>query len=345
MPTVFRKLNICFLPSYRKVACPHSGRKSAFKSLAKPIFLCCLILFHKESFAFDKKTSYTLSHYIMAVMYDDLGDIDKAVQEYKKALKVDRKNSVIHLNLAVAYMKKNNLEKAVDELRVVIEFDPEAVEPHAIMALLYSLQNKSEDSNGEYEIALKNASKLQPKNIDIYKNLGSLYLQQQKLSAAEGMYKLILEISPKDASARFFLADIYDQSGDKNKAEEELKKALELKPDYHEALNYLGYLYVEENKNLDSAETMIKKALEIQPDNGAYIDSLGWLYFKEGKIDEAIKLLTRAGSLLADPVVYDHLGDAYFKAGDMANAKINWQNSLKLDPKQEKVTKKLQKIK
>jgi len=303
-----------------------------------------LLLVGKESFALDKKTSAALSHYIMGVMHDDLGDIEKAAQEYKQALKADYENTVIHLNLAVTYVKKNQFDKAIDELNIAIEMDPAAVEPHAILAILYSLQNKAEASNREYELALKNASKLHPKNIDIYKNLGALYLEQKKLAAAESVYKLILDLSPADAPAHFYLANIYEQAGDTKKIEGELKKALELNPDYHEALNYLGFLYVEENRDLDRAEVMIKKALEMQPENGAYVDSLGWLYFKKGKIEEAIKALTRASVLLADPVIFDHLGDVYFQAGDSENAKNSWQNSLKLDVKQEKVKEKLKKL-
>jgi Flp pilus assembly protein TadD len=110
-------------------------------------------------------------------------------------------------------------------------------------------------------------------------------------------------------------------------------------------LNYLGYLYVEENRNLETAETMIRKALELDSDNGAYIDSLGWLYFKRGKIKEALKELEKASALLADPVIYEHLGDAYFKTKELEKARANWQESLKLDPHQDKVKKKIEGLK
>lgn len=75
------------------------------------------------------------------------------------------------------------------------------------------------------------------------------------------------------------------------------------------------------------------------------MDSLGWLYFKQGKIQEALKELQRAASLTEDPVIYDHLGDAYFKIGDNANAKLSWQKSLKLDPKQDKIKEKIDQLK
>jgi Tfp pilus assembly protein PilF len=319
---------------------------SRFKKVAKGVFFCLLILFlvNTSGLALDKKISSSLSHYIIAGMYQRRGELEKAVDEYKKALKNDYENSVIHLNLATAYIKNNQLDQAINELNLAINFDPQAVEPHAILALLYSLQNKLDLATGEYEVALKNASKLQPKNIDIYKSLGIIYLQQKRFQDAENVYRLMLEFAPDDAEAHFYLGSIYYELNDKQQTEKELKKSLQLKPDYAEALNYLGYVYVEENRNLGQAEKMIKKAIEIEQDNGAYIDSLGWLYFKKGKFKKALKQLERAATLLADPVIYDHLGDVYLRLGNKEDAKLSWQNSLKLDPNQKSVQEKLERL-
>lgn len=280
----------------------------------------------------------------MAVMYDDLGDVSSAIQEYKSALKTDKQNIVIHLNLALAYIKNNDIEEAVEELDTCAKIDREAVEPHAILAFLYSLQNKPEKTNIEYETALNNAAKLNPKNISIYKNLGLLYLQQKKLDAAEKMFRLVVDASDKDADAHYYLANIYDEKGDKKKLEEELKKTLEINPDYHEALNYLGYFYIEQGKNLDEAEKLIKEALKLQPDNGAYVDSLGWFYFKKGDINLAVQTLTRAIELLKDSVIYEHLGDACFKSGDNGNALVNWEKSLELDSDNTGIKNKIEKL-
>jgi tetratricopeptide (TPR) repeat protein len=316
------------------------------KKYSRVLFFClaAALFIHTKTFALDKKTSSALSHYIMGVMYDDLGDIDRAIQEFKQALKTDSEAFAIHINLASAYIKKNDIPKAIEELNIVVRLDPETVEPHAILAILYSSQNKLDLATTEYETALKNASKLQPQNIDIYNGLGAIYLQQKKFKDAENTYHLILELSPKDHEAHFYLGSIYNELKNNARAQEELKRAIELKPDYHQALNYLGYLYVEGDKNLIQAETMIKKALEIDPNNGAYIDSLGWLYFKRGNYKEALGELEKAISLLEDPVIYDHLGDTYLKLNDIEKAKLNWEKSLKMDAKQDKVREKINAI-
>lgn len=309
------------------------------------LFLCLLSFFvHKEAIALDKKATGAISHFIMGVMHENLGNIDEAIKEYKKAASLDKEAAVIHLNLASSFIKKNEVPRAIQELKTTVKLDPEAIEPHAILALLYSSQNKIEQATSEYEIALKNASKEQPKNEDIYKSLGAIYLQQKKFKEALEAFKFILSLSPDNAQAHFYLGSIYNELNNNVLAEAEAKRALELKPDYDEALNFLGYLYLEENKNLDQAQALIKKAMEIEPNNAAYIDSLGWFYFKKHDFKSAIKELEKASILLEDPVIFDHLGDAYLKLDEPEKAKLNWQKSLKLDAKQDKVKAKLDKL-
>ena len=310
------------------------------------LFLCLALIRAglPKAYGLDKQASSALSHYIMGVVHEDMGRVDEAIQEYKKALKVDEKNLAIHLNLASSYVKINDAGSAIEELKRASEIDPEAVEPHALLALLYSSAAKADLATSEYEAALKNASRLEPKNIDIYKSLGILYLQQKKFIEAQNAYRLVTDLVPDDVAAHFFLANAYSELGKDDLAQTQLKRCLELKPDYHEALNFLGYLYVEKGKNLGQAEKMIRKALEFEPNNGAYMDSLGWLHFKKGNFNVALKELEKASSLLEDPVIYDHLGDANLKLKDTGNARLNWEKSLKLNPKQEKVKEKLLKV-
>ncbi len=288
-----------------------------------------------------KEDTRSLSHYIIAGYYQGQGDLERAVREYKKAIAIDPQSSWLHLNLASAFIQKDKMEEAVVELKKSIELDPEAVQPHALLALVYANQEKTDLATAEYILALENHVKFEPQNLDTYRGLGAIYLQQNKLKQAEGIFKLILNLSPLDAEAHFFLGNIYYNLKDYPSAEKELKSAIKLRADYHEALNFLGYFYLEQDKNIDPAGAMIKKALEIEPENGAYLDSLGWFYYKKGRFPEALNYLEKAASFLSDPVIYDHLGDVFLKLGDLEQAEINWQKSLKLNSQQEAVKAKL----
>jgi len=117
---------------------------------------------------------------------------------------------------------------------------------------------------------------------------------------------------------------------------------LKLKPDFAEALNYLGYMWAEQGEQLDRAHEMIAKALKLQPKNAAYLDSMGWVLFKQGKPKKALDYILKAVELTKepDPTLFDHLGDIYAALNEMDKARDAWGKSLAAE-KSEVIQKKL----
>jgi tetratricopeptide (TPR) repeat protein len=117
-----------------------------------------------------------------------------------------------------------------------------------------------------------------------------------------------------------------------------LKKALEIKPDHADALNYLGYTYAEAGEHLDEAISLIKRALVIKKDNGYILDSLAWAYYQKGMYKEALEVMISAiDKSDDDPVMREHYGDILLKLGKKDKVKEQWIRSLELDPKNEKL--------
>ena len=113
----------------------------------------------------------------------------------------------------------------------------------------------------------------------------------------------------------------------------DFKRVLEINPDHADALNYLGYTWVDRGENLDEAFEMIRKAVKLQPDSGAIIDSLGWAHYKLGQYSEARIHLEDAVSKSPDSAtIVDHLGDVYWKLGRFLEAGYQWERALDFDP-------------
>ena len=109
-----------------------------------------------------------------------------------------------------------------------------------------------------------------------------------------------------------------------DKSEADLQQALKLEPNQPDVLNYLGYSWIDEDKNLDKAKDMVLKAHQAKPDDPQIIDSVGWAYFKLGNFANSVEYLENAASLLPyDPTVNDHLGDAYWQTGRKNEAKFS----------------------
>ena len=123
-------------------------------------------------------------------------------------------------------------------------------------------------------------------------------------------------------------------------AEADLKRALALAPDQPLILNYLGYSWVDQGKNLKEGMRLIEKAVQLKPDDGYIVDSLGWAHYKQGNFKEAVRFLERAVEIKPeDPTLNDHLGDAFWKVGREREARFQWSQALSLEPEPEDVDK------
>jgi len=86
------------------------------------------------------------------------------------------------------------------------------------------------------------------------------------------------------------------------------QKALELERDNPTALNGLGYILADTEKDVRKGLSLCKKAVEKKPQNPAYMDSLGWAYFKNREILEARTWIRRALDLLPrHPEIIAHM--------------------------------------
>lgn len=72
------------------------------------------------------------------------------------------------------------------------------------------------------------------------------------------------------------------------------EKALDLDGNNATALNGLGFILVDSDVDTLRGLRCCRKAVDLKPQNPAYLDSLGWAYFKNGELLEARTWLRRA---------------------------------------------------
>lgn len=163
------------------------------------------------------------------------------------------------------------------------------------------------------------------------------------LQAAEGLHRSehfeetieplerFVVARPDSVAGRFLLGAARERAGRREAAVTAFRDLLGEAPDFHPALNYLGYMWIERGENLEEAFAMVERAVALDPDNGAYMDSLGWGLFQLGRYEEARETLERAARLAQDPTIYEHLGDVHAALGDTESARRAYRRAMALE--------------
>ncbi len=184
-----------------------------------------------------------------------------------------------------------------------------------------------------------------PKLGALHMALGDVLRGNDKFDAAAVAYTKAISLQPQPYSesswSLFFARGItFERQKLWDKTEIDLKQALALRPNDATLLNYLGYSWLDQKRNVGEATKMIERALELRPGDGAIIDSLGYAYFIGGQNDKAIELLEQAiAAVPGDPSVNEHLGDAYWMAGRSIEARHRWAAALESEPEKDQLAR------
>lgn len=131
--------------------------------------------------------------------------------------------------------------------------------------LYYQIQRF--DSAAEY---LKRANELQPENYDVLVNLGNAYFDSGKYEEAEKTYTSALTKKPDDVDARtdMGLTFIFREKPDFDRAVQEFKRVLEIKPDHIQGLQNLTVAYTKKADGANATATLARLE-QIDPSNNA----------------------------------------------------------------------------
>jgi tetratricopeptide (TPR) repeat protein len=143
------------------------------------------------------------------------------------------------------------------------------------------------------------------------------------------LWEKAVERFPEDTVLLYDLGVMYEKEKERNKALEMMQRIIAIAPWHADALNFLGYSWAEEGKNLSQARRLIETALSLKPYAGYIMDSMGWVLFQEGRAEEAIPWLKKAVEREGpDPVILEHLGDAYAVLGKDEEARESYRKAL-----------------
>ena len=192
---------------------------------------------------------------------------------------------------------------------------------------------------GQHKQALSDVKVLarqNPEQLMVQQSLAQMAHAEEQFPLAVEAYTRILAAIPVSQTERravilYGRGSAYERLRKGAEAEQDLLASLRLNPANPQALNYLGYMWVDQNKNLGAAYVLLKRAHLLAPNDGAITDSVGWAYFRKGDYKTAVAYLERAAEQEpGTPEILDHLADTYAQLGNVAEAKKLWKRALDL---------------
>ncbi len=126
--------------------------------------------------------------------------------------------------------------------------------------------------------------------------------------------------------------------------EKDLRHLIQIKPDYAQAYNALGYTLADRTNRLAEAVQLLDHALKLAPNDAFILDSMGWAQYREGNLDKSLGYLQRAFALRKDPEIAAHLGEVLWAKGNRDEARKLWQTALDGNPQNQALLDVMQKF-
>ncbi len=187
--------------------------------------------------------------------------------------------------------------ECLDSYKKAVEIDPTFAAAYQSLSWAYDLMFETRASHEALEKAMAYAWKATERE--------RLYIEVDHAASIEKdeqknirLLKQLINKYPKEKRAYLALANTYGYD-ESDKAIEELNKALEIDPNYADAIQSLG-LYYRYKGDFEKALELFKKYTSVYPDQANPIDNLANLYFREGRVDEAVAKFKEALSVRPD---------------------------------------------
>jgi tetratricopeptide (TPR) repeat protein len=248
--------------------------------------------------------------------YLKVSKLNDAIVELRNAVKADPRSAEARVELAMALLRRGDGKGGYNELVRAVDLKPDLIKARYQLALLLLqmrqigrakehleiLRQHDRNSFASRYLAAKIAlverlpdkaltelmaiTEADPEKAFIYVDIGVVYFAAKNFRSAEEMFRKALEISPKLASARVGLAQLYVYTGNQEKAEAELIRATQEDPENESLLHLLGLFYARVQK-INEFEKIYLELLKKKPNSLVAKKRLAELYITKGQAKQA----------------------------------------------------------
>ncbi len=252
-----------------------------------------------------------IAHYNVAAELEKLGQIEQAVEHYKKVVRIKPDHGDTNFQLGSLLSRLGRLEEAQKYLSIDIKLRPGNVNSFINLGNALLRQRKTEQAIECYQYALK----LEPENSLAHNNLGFCFAKQNEHETAVAHFRKALDSNPDSLEAHVNIARSLSQMNRKKQAARHYRETLRLDPDHIEALNNLAWIAAtSENASLRNVPEAIRLAEKSCGLTGyrniSCLDTLAAAYAAAGNFQKAADILQtglNAAQSKSDPRLLENM--------------------------------------
>ncbi len=267
-------------------------------------------------------------------------NFDAAEARLKSLLASEQYRSNAYYHLGEVAVRRNQIDLAIDRF-LRVERGELVVEARKQLANLAMGQNNPDQAHRWFS----EARLLFPE----FKH--QLYLAEAQFQTANNMASNAIPVltealsrEPESIEILYTRALAFEQLGDIDGAEIDLRKILDLKPNDPDAMNALGYTLADRTDRYQEALVLIEKALEQKPESAAILDSMGWVLLKLGRFEDAEPYFIKAWEKSKDHEIAAHYGELLWLLGRQQEAREIWEVGYESNPESDKIRATIQRL-
>src|SRR6266446_6599399 len=143
---------------------------------------------------------------------------------FRRALQIDPKLSLAHINLSIALYNVPDLPGAEREAKTALTFAPNAPQPYYILGLIAKTP-KPDEAIAPFQHVLK----VDPNDVGANINLGQIYSQQRKYPEAIAAFRIAIAVEPYNGTALYNLGQALMRAGQREEGQAVTQRFKELR--------------------------------------------------------------------------------------------------------------------
>lgn len=231
------------------------------------------------------------------------------------------------------YYNLENIDNAITAFEEAVKLDPNYVVAYAGLGDAYWKKYDRTKDGKWVEAAQKNcllALALDPKLASGHVCRGNVYNVTGQREKAAVEFQSALEQEPANDDAYRGLAFAQEHLGNMREAEDTYRRAIELRPYYWAGYSWLGRFFFGQ-KRYKEAVAQFERVVALTPDNGWAYKNLGGVYGEMERYDDAIVALRKSIQLGPTMQAFYNLGSVYILRRQFEEAAAIYEQAIKLD--------------